>query len=129
MAIADINPEAIKETGAYYATLNVPYLITKVNVSKRAEVDSWVESVVQNYGRLDGAANVAGTIGKVHGTVSVAEMDDDEWDKILAVNLTGLMYCLRAQLRQIADGGSIVNVSSIHGLKGERPVSESLAFC
>lgn len=34
------------------------------------------------------------------------------------VNLTGMMYCLRAQLQKIVDGGSIVNVSSIQGIQG-----------
>ncbi|KAH8882806.1 NAD(P)-binding protein [Thozetella sp. PMI_491] len=118
VAVADVDARAMGDTESFFAALNVPYMVTKVDVSKRVEVDSWIEDVVQKYGRLDGAANVAGIIGKIHGTVPVAEMDDDEWDRILAVNLTGLMYCLRAELRKVADGGSIVNVSSIHGLKG-----------
>ena len=118
VCIADVNPDALKEAEAYFAGLGVPHLVTKVDVSKRAEVDSWIDNIVETHGRLDGAANIAGIIGKIHGSVSVADMDDDEWDKILAVNLTGLMYCLRAQLRKVVDGGSIVNAASIHGLKG-----------
>jgi hypothetical protein len=39
----------------------------------------------------------------------------------MAVNLTGLMYCLRAELRKISDGGSIVNISSIQGVMGILP--------
>lgn len=39
-------------------------LITKVNVSKRAEVDSWIESIVSKFGKLTGAANCAGVIGR-----------------------------------------------------------------
>ncbi|KAK3940709.1 hypothetical protein QBC46DRAFT_384430 [Diplogelasinospora grovesii] len=118
VCIADVDPEALSSTEAHFKSLNVPYMISKVDVSKRAEVDGWIESIVQTHGRLDGAANVAGIVGKLHGKASVAEMDDDHWDKIIAVNLTGLMYCLRAELRQISAPGSIVNVSSIHGLKG-----------
>ena len=67
---------------------------------------------------MDGAANVAGVIGNCHGITPVTEMEDEQWDKIIAVNLTGMMYCLRAELRVIRNGGSVVNVSSIHGLKG-----------
>lgn len=46
------------------------------------------------------------------------DLEDEEWDKIMAVNLTGLMYCLRAELRKIGDGGSVVNITSIQGVMG-----------
>lgn len=92
--------------------------ITKVDVSRRAEVDAWIDSIVAETGRLDGAANVAGVIGNCHGITPVTEMEDDQWDRIIGVNLTGMMYCLRAELRVMRNGGSVVNVSSIHGLKG-----------
>ncbi|KAH9910049.1 short-chain dehydrogenase [Xylariomycetidae sp. FL2044] len=118
VCIADIDPAAMAKAETYFAPLNVPFTITKVDVSKKDEVESWIDGIVQGYGRLDGAANVAGIIGKHHGLREVANLDDDEWDKIIAVNLTGTMYCLRAQLNKIVDGGSIVNVSSIHGLRG-----------
>ncbi|KAK9439842.1 short chain dehydrogenase family protein [Metarhizium brunneum] len=118
VCIADIDPEAIKDAEKFFSGLEAPHMTAKVDVSKRTQVDSWVTSIVDKYGRLDGAANVAGVIGKGHGIASVAELDDDEWDKIIGVNLTGTMYCLRAELRNVVDGGSIVNVSSIHGLKG-----------
>ncbi|KAH6656831.1 hypothetical protein BKA67DRAFT_553315 [Truncatella angustata] len=118
VGVADVDPEALKTAEGYFSSLNVPFTVSRVDVSKRLEVDSWIDSTVERFGRLDGAANVAGIIGKDHGIASVAELDDDEWDKIIAVNLTGMMYCLRAELRKVADRGSIVNVSSIHGLKG-----------
>lgn len=119
VCIADVDPIAMKEAETYFSSQNVPFMISRVDVSKRAEVDDWIDSIVREQGRLDGAANVAGVIGKVHGTTSVQEMPDDQWDRIISVNLTGTMYCMRAQLRNIVDGGSIVNVTSIHGLKGE----------
>lgn len=118
VGIADVDPEAMKSAEEYFSPLGVPFTISRVDISKRIEVESWIDSVVDKFGRLDGAANVAGVIGKHHGITSVEEIDDAEWDKIIAVNLTGTMYCLRAELRKVADGGSIVNVSSIHGLKG-----------
>lgn len=118
VCIADVDPEAMKAAEAYFSSLGVPHTITRVDVSKRKEVDAWIEGIVKEYGRLDGAANVAGVIGKYHGVSPVSELDDDEWDKIIGVNLTGTMYCMRAELRNIVDRGSIVNVSSIHGLRG-----------
>ncbi|ETS79128.1 hypothetical protein PFICI_08981 [Pestalotiopsis fici W106-1] len=122
VGIADVDPEALKAAEDYFSSQGdataAAFLISKVDVSKRAEVDGWIASIVAKFGRLDGAANVAGIIGKHHGLASVAELDDTEWDKIIAVNLTGMMYCLRAELQSVVDGGSIVNVSSIHGTKG-----------
>lgn len=118
VCIADIDPVAVKSADAYFTAQAAVYMTSRVDVSRRSEVDAWVSSIIERYGRLDGAANVAGVIGKVHGTTAVADMDDDEWDRIIAVNLTGTMYCMRAQLRHIVDGGSIVNISSIHGIKG-----------
>ncbi|KAH8677762.1 3-alpha--hydroxysteroid dehydrogenase [Xylariales sp. PMI_506] len=118
VCIADIDAEPRKAAESYFSPLGNPYMISNVDVSRRAQVDGWIDSIIQKYGRLDGAANAAGIIGKNHGVTPVSELDDDEWDKIIAVNLTGVMYCMRAQLRHVVRGGSIVNVSSIHGIKG-----------
>ncbi|KAI2619114.1 3-oxoacyl-reductase [Hypomontagnella submonticulosa] len=118
VCIADIDPNTMSQAEEYFTSQKASFTVTKVDVSKRDEVDSWIDGIVQKYGRLDGAANVAGIIGKHHGIREVVDLDDDEWNKIIAVNLTGAMYCLRAELRKIVDGGSIVNVSSIHGLQG-----------
>ncbi|KAI0872019.1 short-chain dehydrogenase [Hypoxylon argillaceum] len=118
VCIADVDPDAMERAESYFQPLNVPFSITKVDISKRDEVESWINGIVEQFGKLDGAANVAGIIGKHHGLREIKDLDDDEWNRIIAVNLTGTMYCLRAQLQKIVDGGSIVNVSSIHGFKG-----------
>lgn len=118
VCVADVNPDQLKKTEEYFSALNVPFSVTKVDVTKRDEVDSWIEGVVEKYGKLDGAANCAGIIGKHHGLRAVAELEDSEWHHIMAVNLTGTMYCLRAELQRIVGGGSIVNVSSIQGIQG-----------
>lgn len=91
VAIADVDPDAIGRAEAYFKPLNVPYSITKVDISKRAEVDAWINGIVEKFGKLNGSANVAGIIGKHHGLREVKDLDDGEWDKIIAVNLTGTM--------------------------------------
>ena len=96
-------------------------LTTAVDVGSASAVNSWIEKTVQHFGRLDGAANMAGAIGKKHGVGALTEQDDDEWDFLLRVNLTGMMYCVRAQLRAIKEtsrAGSIVNAASIQGVRG-----------
>lgn len=130
VCIADVDPEAMKSAEAHFSGLGgVKYDITRVDVSKRAEVDAWIDGIVERHGRLDGAANVAGVIGRAHGTTPTTDLSDEEWDRIIAVNLTGTMYCLRAELRKIVDGGSIVNTSSIHGLKGKSETDPVGPWC
>lgn len=91
---------------------------TVVNIRKSAEVDAWIAKTVQHFGRLDGAANVAGVIGPHFGVHDISQLSDEEWDFITGTNLTGTFYCVRAQLNAISDGGSIVNTSSTTGLEG-----------
>jgi NAD(P)-dependent dehydrogenase (short-subunit alcohol dehydrogenase family) len=51
---------------SYFTDLKAPFLVTKLDVSKRPEVDAWIDSIVEKFGRLDGAVNSAGVIGKHH---------------------------------------------------------------
>lgn len=118
VCIADVNPAELKKVEEYFSSKQASFDVTKVDVTKRDEVDSWINGISEKYGKLDGGVNAAGIIGKHHGIRPVADLEDDEWDKITAVNLTGTMYCLRAELRKVIDGGSIVNVSSIQGITG-----------
>lgn len=50
--------------------------------------------------------------------MQVKEFDSDEWDFVMDVNLKGLMHCMRAELKVMADNGSIVNAASIAGIEG-----------
>ncbi|KAF6813417.1 short-chain dehydrogenase [Colletotrichum sojae] len=118
VCLADIDSDAMNEADTYLSGQNTPYSLTEIDVSRKDDVEGWIGGIVKQFGRLDGAANVAGVIGKHHGIRAVADLEDDEWHKIIAVNLTGCMYCLRAELKNVVDGGSIVNVASIHGVKG-----------
>lgn len=126
VCIADVDPKALEGAKSHFTPLNVPFTVTKVDVTKRSEVEAWIDSIIQKFGRLDGAVNGAGIIGKHHGITKLADVEDEEWDRIIAVNLTGLMYCLRAELRKVSDHGSIVNVASIQGVMGTFLLS---AFC
>ncbi|KAG0646820.1 hypothetical protein D0Z07_6225 [Hyphodiscus hymeniophilus] len=118
VCLADIDPHALEAAESHFSVLEVPYKITKVDVTKRAEVEAWLDSVIAQYGHLDGAANCAGIIGKKHGITTLIELEDEEWDRIISVNLTGMMNSLRAELKRIVDHGSIVNISSIQGVMG-----------
>lgn len=91
--------------------------VEPVDVTDEAAVDALVASIVERHGRLDLAANVAGTSGTYARVVDTAT---DDWRSTLAVNLDGVFFCLRAELRaMVATGhGSIVNVASSAGRMG-----------
>jgi len=78
-----------------------------VDVTDEASVDAFVQRVVDTHGRLDWAANVAGTSGTYSNVVDKATAD---WRHTMAVNLDGVFLSLRAELR--AGATSIVNVAS-----------------
>lgn len=118
LALADVHEDALHELVAELQSTGVEVVGARVDVSSSQEVDDWIGSVVKKFGKLDGAANVAGIEGKNGGYGKLTEMSNEEWDLILSVNLSGLMYCLRAQLRVMGRGASIVNAASIVGLVG-----------
>jgi NAD(P)-dependent dehydrogenase (short-subunit alcohol dehydrogenase family) len=117
VSIADVDQEAL-DNAAKTIGKDDRVLLTKVDVSDRKQVDQWIEATVKHFGGLHGAANCAGVIGKHHGTRTIEELEDEQWDLIMRVNLTGMMYALRAQLKAIRGPGSIVCVSSVQGLMG-----------
>ena len=89
----------------------------RCDVSDADEVQALVERTVQRFGRLDAAFNNAGIEGPIGSTLDCTH---DNWQRIIAVNLTGVWHCMRAELRQMLaqGGGAIVNCSSVAGLVG-----------
>jgi NAD(P)-dependent dehydrogenase (short-subunit alcohol dehydrogenase family) len=86
-------------------------------VSKPAEVELLVAEVVSVYGRLDVAFNNAG----IEGTQApIAELSLEAWNRVLAVNLTGVFCCMQSEIKQMLKqgGGAIVNNASILGTVG-----------
>ncbi|KAJ9615684.1 hypothetical protein H2200_001760 [Cladophialophora chaetospira] len=107
-------------------------LLKKVDVRSRSDVEAWIDETVQKFGKLDGAANLAGTIPKDHNVGGIEDVDDEQWRFVMDVNVYGIMNCLRAQLRYIgkAEGGDtsgksfgIVNAGSGLSLLGREHTS------
>ena len=86
------------------------------DVRVASEVESAVESIVHEAGRIDVLVNCAGVreIGDVY------EMSAEEWENVLAINLSGVFYWCQAAARRMRDsgGGSIINIASVAGLVG-----------
>lgn len=90
----------------------------KVDIRSSEQVNGWIDATMKHFGRIDGAANIAGVLGKSFGIGDLTEIDDQEFDFITGVNLKGLFNCMRAELRVMTNGASIVNASSSTGLEG-----------
>ncbi|OCK74114.1 NAD(P)-binding protein [Lepidopterella palustris CBS 459.81] len=87
----------------------------EVDVSNSKAVDEWIKSVKEKFGKIDGCVNNAGIAGVLK---PITELTDEEFSKVININLIGIFNCLRAQLRVMEMGGSIVNTASIAGLMG-----------
>jgi NAD(P)-dependent dehydrogenase (short-subunit alcohol dehydrogenase family) len=90
---------------------------TLANVSKAADVEAMVKTAVERYGRLDCAVNNAGVSPD---NEPLSNLIEEEWDRVINVNLKGVALCLKYELQQIlaqGDGGAIVNIASVSGFR------------
>jgi NAD(P)-dependent dehydrogenase (short-subunit alcohol dehydrogenase family) len=83
-----------------------------LDVADGTAVDELASDVARRYGRIDILSNNAG-IELVHGPTAW-ETTDEEWERILRVNVTGIFYVCRAAIPSMPAGGSIVNIASIN---------------
>lgn len=91
--------------------------VGRCDVGDRRQVDAFVDDIVARLGGLDVLINNAGIAG---ATAAVEELDPDDWDRTLAVNLSGQFYCIRRVVPGMkeAGGGVIINISSTSGVTG-----------
>lgn len=117
VAVADLDGGAARATCELVAAAGGEAWPSTLDVADAEAVEAWTEAVVDRWGRLDAACNNAGTSGTY---AKLADQPLGDWDRVLAVNLTGTFLCLRAQVpRMVAGGGgAVVNVASAAGLMG-----------
>lgn len=63
-------------------------LTFKCDVRDVSQVRQWIKTTVDRFGRLDGAANMAGIIGARPGSNFLADQDEDDWDRVIGINVT-----------------------------------------
>ena len=117
IALADVVEEGGQETLVMIKEAGAEGIFVQTDVSKSSEVDAAVAKTVETYGRLDCAFNNAGIGGR--GALT-HEYGEEEWNRVLAINLTGVWLCMKAEIIQMLKqkSGAIVNTSSIMGLTG-----------
>lgn len=122
VGVSDLNFEGAMNTAQ---SIGAQALVLPLDVTREEEWAAATQKLLNRFGRLDSLANIAG-IGFPGGIMDVKR---DEWEKMLAVNLTGVMLGCQAAIRAIGSSGgsgAIVNVSSLAGLIG---ISDLAGYC
>jgi NAD(P)-dependent dehydrogenase (short-subunit alcohol dehydrogenase family) len=116
VAIADINLDGAKAAADGLAATGGRAMGLAVNVADQASVQSMVDAVVAAHGRVDLLVNNAG----VGGNTPFLDTTLEEWNRIIAINLTGAFMVAQASAREMvkAGGGKIVNIASLSGERG-----------
>lgn len=118
LSLCDVQAEPLQTLVDEITKAGGTVISVAADVRNRKDIEAWILKTVETLGKLDGAANLAGVIGKQNNIALVQDVDDDDWDFIVGVNQKGLLNCLRAQVPHFNDGGSIVNAASVAGLMG-----------
>lgn len=112
----DVACELLEETGSLVRQQAAEFLPLRANVAKLEEVTRGVEELCRKFERLDVLVNNAG----ITRDNLMIRMSEQEWNDVLAVNLTGVFNGLKAASRVMMRqrGGSIVNIASVVGIVG-----------
>ncbi|HOK52924.1 MAG TPA: SDR family oxidoreductase [Armatimonadota bacterium] len=117
VVIADVKEEAGQAAVQKITDTGGKAIFVKTDVSRAEEVKMLIDKTVETFGRLDCAFNNAGIEGK---SASTADCTEENWDRVININLKGLWLCMKYEIPQMLKqgGGAIVNMSSVAGLVG-----------
>jgi len=91
-----------------------PGMALKCDVSKKEEVDNLIASTIKKFGQLDILVNNAG----IYPFQPFLEMKESDWDRVIDINLKSVFLCTQAAIKEMKEGGKIINISSIASLIG-----------
>ena len=118
LIIADMNKDGGQQTVHMITENGGEAIFVQTDVTQATAVEALISTAVETYGRLDCAHNNAGVTQRAYP--STAEYPEDDWHRVLAVNLTGVWLCMKYEIPQMLrhGGGAIVNTASVAGLVG-----------
>ena len=117
VAVADLAIGRAREVAERLGGEGANAYPVELDVSERGSVEAAVADVVEKSGKVDILVNNAGIAGRA---APIWEQEDEDWSKVIAVNLTGVFLCCRAVMPGMRerDYGRIVNIASLAGKEG-----------
>jgi len=112
----DVQTEPLAQLEAAQRAAGATVAVRRCDVADEADVAATVAACVERFGRLDALVNVAAILRADH----LHEMRTADWERVLAVNLTGTFFTCRAALPHLMTSrGNIVNVASTAAIHGQ----------
>src|SRR5213596_56066 len=117
VVVADIGEQGNQETARLIEQQGGHALAVRCDVSRAEDVKAALDKAVEVFGRLDFAFNNAGVEQPI---TAAAEVTEEEWNRIIRINLSGVFLCMKYEIPLMLKqgGGAIVNTASGAGVKG-----------
>src|SRR5829696_2453685 len=117
VVVADVSEPGNQETARMIKESGGQALAVRCDVTRSEDVKAALDQTIATFGRLDAAFNNAGIEQEKK---AMAEITEEEWDRIVAINLRGVFLCMKYEVPLMLEqgGGAIVNTSSGAGVKG-----------
>ncbi len=112
--VSDLNEENAQKVADEINQSGQKAIVVKCDVSVKAEVDNLINKAVENFGKLDILVNNAG----IYPFKPFTEMTEEDWDKVLDVNLKSVFLTSQAAVKVMKEGSKIINISSIASIIG-----------
>lgn len=122
---ARVNLNRAEEVAREIESMGRKALVILADVSKKDDVENMVKQTLDEFGKIDILVNNAGIVGS---TVPIQELSEEDWNRIISVDLKGTFLCCKAVIPHMISrrSGKIVNLSSIAGKEGNANMT---AYC
>lgn len=117
VVVSDVDKDGGNETVARIHEKGGEAFFAEADISSAEDVRELIAKTIKFYGRLDCACNNAGIEGRI---VPIVDQTEEDFDRVIAVNLKGTFLCLKYEIPQMLEngGGAVVNLASVAGLIG-----------
>jgi len=111
IVVNDVDDRLAEETANEVKAMGCKTLAIRADISSGFEVNRMVETTLRSFGRIDILVNNAG----IFSSVPLESMSEDEWDRVMKVNLKGVFLCSQAVVKSMKKqrSGKIVNIGSL----------------
>ncbi len=123
VVIADLNLDKAEEVASSLQKMGKESIALQIDVTRKEQVEKVVSDVVSRFSTLDILVTSAG----VGQWVAAEEMSEEDWRKVIDINLTGLFFCCQAAGKEMIrrKKGSIINIASMSGIAVNYPQCQS----